>query len=429
MNINLIVNFFTVITEVTTMFMLYDTFCKKRENFNFLIYTLGYVILTLLVSISNYAFDYSILNFLGMVFSFFVISFFYKCSIKTRAVISVLNFLINSVLEIMVLYGIILFLNVSVETAVNVMEYRILGIIASKTFTFIIVEMIRLKFIKKQILFQPSYWILFFTMFLTSVIAVFLIFKLSYEINEGYMYNLSMLCSLGLLFSTFFALYLYEKLAVQAEVIYNQKKHEQNLKEQIKHIDDIMISQKQLKKFKHDFTNYMLGLKGFITSGDYIRAESYINELCLDFAHSNNIIETGNVALDAVLTTKKAMADSKNIKFSLKVQLPEKISVDDMDLCSIFGNALDNAIEACERILNGKKEINVSVFCQNKMIFCKISNTAVPFENKMYKTSKSDKINHGFGLENITNVLEKYNTKPEIECSNGIFTLKFIMFF
>ena len=61
------------------------------------------------------------------------------------------------------------------------------------------------------------------------------------------MYNLSVLCSFGLLFSTFFVLYLYEHLAEQSEIIHNQQKYEQHLKEQVKHLDEILVAQKQLK--------------------------------------------------------------------------------------------------------------------------------------------------------------------------------------
>lgn len=50
-----------------------------------------------------------------------------------------------------------------------------------------------------------------------------------------------------------FALYLYEKLAKQADIIQSQKQYEQHLKTQIKHLDEILITQNQLKQFKHDF--------------------------------------------------------------------------------------------------------------------------------------------------------------------------------
>ena len=62
------------------------------------------------------------------------------------------------------------------------------------------------------------------------------------------MYNAAILSSLGLLFSTFFALYLYEHLGRQAETIRNQQQYEQNLKMQLKNLDEILITQRQIKK-------------------------------------------------------------------------------------------------------------------------------------------------------------------------------------
>lgn len=242
------------------------------------------------------------------------------------------------------------------------------------------------------------------------------------------MYNLSVLCSVGLFISTFFALFLYERLAEQADTIYSQRRHEQYLRSQIKHLDEILVSQKQIKKFKHDFSHCLIGLKGFIDSKNYNKTESYIATLSETFSRSNSVIETGNTALDAVLSAKKALAESKNIIFKMKIQIPENLPVEPIDLCIIFGNALDNAIEACERSDNLNKEIAITIICRSDTLFCKIKNTAPLRKNSFLSTSKEDKSNHGFGLESIKTVLEKYESEPEIEYSDNLFTLKFVIF-
>ena len=418
----------TGLAESLMMFMLYGTFCKKRENVPPFVYMMGLILLAVMINISNIMSDYGILNSMGMTLSFFAVSFLYKGNIKTRAVISALNFLLIVVIEIAVLYGIVLMCRVSVADVVEIPFYRLLGIIISKTVSLLTVNVIRLKYKKKQILYRASYWILFLLMFATSIVAVFLIFRLSYGIKEKYMYNLSVLCSLGLFVSTFFALFLYERLAEQADTIYSQRRHEQYLRSQIKHLDEILASQKQIKKFKHDFSHCLIGLKGFIDSKDYNKAESYIATLSETFSRSSSVIETGNTALDAVLSAKKALAESKNIIFKMKIQIPENLPVEPIDLCVIFGNALDNAIEACERIDNRNKNISLVIICRANTLFCKITNTAPAQKDLFFVTSKEDKNNHGFGLENIKTVLEKYESEPEIEYSDNLFTLKFVIF-
>ena len=242
------------------------------------------------------------------------------------------------------------------------------------------------------------------------------------------MYNISIICSAGLILSTVFALYLYEHLAVQAEIIQNQKYYENRLREQVKHLDEIVVTQNQLKKFKHDFLNYEIGLRSYLKNRDCDDAINYLNSLSGMFKNFENTIETGNVALDALLSAKKAIAESKGIIFETQLQIPQKLDVEAVDMCVIFGNALDNAIEACEKVTDRSKQIDVIIICQDKRVFCKIVNTTAERKKYIFKTSKPDAHNHGFGLENIKTTLAKYNSEPTITQTNNEFVIKFIIF-
>ena len=119
------------------------------------------------------------------------------------------------------------------------------------------------------------------------------------------------------------------------------------------------------------------------------------------------MIETGNTALDAILSTKIAIAKSKGIYVTTKIQIPEDIAIEPIDMCIIFGNALDNAIEACERSKINKRRISVTIICRDEAVLCKVVNTASKSETIALGTSKRDKRNHGFGLGNIKTALAK----------------------
>ena len=428
MTIYNIANVLTGLIEAIMMLMLCETFCTKRENLPSWAYGVGVVAVSAMINVSNTFFNFGMLNVVIMILAFFVMSFLYEAKLPTRAIISVLNYLLIIIVEIMIMFSITIIYDITVSDAVNIPTYRLLGTILSKMLSLLIVNVLRVKFRHNSLYMSTSYWLLFFLMFLSSTATVFLIFKLSYDIEGAYMYNLSILCAFGVLFSTFFALFLYERLAKQAETIRNQEQYELHLKTQLKHLDDILITQKQIKKFKHDFNNYIIGLQAYIDNDDRQGANEYVKDLKEKFNPGEDIIETGNTALDAILSTKIAIAESKGISVNTKIQIPEDILVDPIDMCIIFGNALDNAIEACERTETADKKIGITIICKDEAVLCKIVNTAPKPVTALLETSKADKQNHGFGLGNIKTALSKYNANPTIERTDTEFTLKFVIF-
>ncbi len=427
MTIHNIAYILTGLIEAVLMLMLCETFFTRRDNLPLWVYGVSIAVVAAVINVSNVVFNYGMLNIAVMILAFFAMSFLYKGKVVVKAIISVLHYLMLLITEVLILFIITIVFNLTTAEVVEIPSYQLLGIVASKMLAFLLVNFIRYKYRGNRYM-NTSYWILFFLMFSSSVVTMFLVCKLTYDIDGGYIYNLSALCSFGLLFSTIFALYLYEHITKQAEKIREQEQYEQQLRTQLKHVDDILITQKQIKSFKHDFNNFRIGLAAYIKDKDFRGADNYINELAEKFNHEHNIVETGNTAFDAILSTKIAIAESKGITVNKKIQIPEDICINPVDLCVIFGNALDNAIEACERADIEDKEINITIICKDEAVFCKIVNTASKSTGMLLDTSKADKQNHGFGLENITMTLSKYNASPTIERTNTEFVLKFVIF-
>lgn len=416
----------TGLVEAIMMLMLCESFCTKKENMPFWSYGVGIIAVAAVIDISNILFDVGVLSIAIMILSFFIMSFLYSSKIQTRAIISVLNFLLSSISEIIVMFMIALIYHASVFEVINIPTYRLMGIIVSKALALSIVNALRLKLKNNSPYMGISYWLLFFLMFISSTATILLIFRFTYTINDAYVYNISLICLFGILLSTFFALYLYEHLAKQAETIRRQEQYEQQLKIQLKHLDDILVTQEQIKKFRHDINNYTIGLQAYIDSGDLSGAGKYLGSLKEKFLHNGDAVKTGNTALDAILSTKAAIARSKGITVETKLQLPERLPVDPIDICIIFGNSLDNAIEACEK--TEVKKISITILCNGDSIFCKLVNTAPTGEKGLPRTSKADKQNHGYGLENIKDTLKKYNSFPIIERTDAEFVLEFTIF-
>ena len=225
MNIYNVADLLTGLIESIMMLMLCETFCRERKNLSFGIYAAAAIATAITINVSNEIFNFGILNIVLMTLAFFALSFLYKSKIVTKAIIAVLQYLILVITEVITLFSITLIFGVTVQEVINTDTYRLLGIIVSKMLAFLVISIIRYEFRKNNYM-NTSYWALFFLMFLTSVVTIFLIFRFSYDVEKPNMYNLSVLCCFGLFFSTIFALYLYEHTAKQAEKIHEQEQYE-----------------------------------------------------------------------------------------------------------------------------------------------------------------------------------------------------------
>ncbi len=429
MNIYSFADTMTCFIESYAMIIMLETFCKQRRYSNIWVYRLGFVLLSIMFCISNEKFGSGILNSVGMSFSVFIISsLLYKGSIPVKLLVSVLGFLFIVAVELIVLFLITIVYGITVNDVVNTPMYKLLGIIVSKMITVLIVHLIKNKFKSKELNLSTPHWIVFLMIFANSIIAVFLIFKLSYDIKVAYLYNLSMICSFGLMFCTIATLFLYEMLTNQANEINNQKRIREHTEFQQKHIKEITMTQRQQARFRHNITDHLAMLKSYFESGDNQTGIEYIESIHKQIKSTRDITYSGNAALDMILNYKIAIAEEQKIKFKHEIQVPVDFGMTDEDICVVFGNALDNAIEACCKLDDMEKTIVFKLFFTKDALLCKIVNSSPEVQN-IEVTSKADKDNHGLGIKSMRMSLKNYDSIPHMEYSDGKFTLKFAILF
>ena len=129
----------------------------------------------------------------------------------------------------------------------------------------------------------------------------------------------------------------------------------------------------------------------------------------------------------AILSAKDAKAKEKNIIIQYEGIMPSEL-ISDADIVVVLSNVVDNAIEACEKVV-GERKIKIKsvltksiwiLYTENPSIKTHIGNI-----NKI-QTSKSDKRIHGFGLQNIERTAKKYNGEMSIKYNNGVFKSKIV---
>ena len=204
---------------------------------------------------------------------------------------------------------------------------------------------------------------------------------------------------------------------------------ELQLKNQIQHYIAIEENNMRLKRYRHDMANHWILINRLIKDKKIEESEIYSSKMAKELSFQEDwIIDTGNPVLDAILSEKIQKARKLNIDISHKIFISKGIKIDPIDCCVIFGNALDNAIEACIK-LNDSRYININLNSQNNMIICKVRNSIkVNSILTNYQTTKKDKSEHGLGLKNIEKAVRNYNGYMKIENNNQFFELSFVLY-
>lgn len=167
-----------------------------------------------------------------------------------------------------------------------------------------------------------------------------------------------------------------------------------------------------------------------LAEADSSKRESYISNLRSEISKLEVKIETGNAVLDTILTQKNQYCAEHQINFTSMANGALLDKMDIMDLSSLIGNALDNAIEYIEQIEDIEKRlITLKLTNKGEMIILRVDNYFLDdweHSEDLPQTTKPDKENHGYGLKSIQHTAEKYNGNILIKVENNWFSLSVI---
>ena len=171
------------------------------------------------------------------------------------------------------------------------------------------------------------------------------------------------------------------------------------------------------RAFRHDIKNHLSVLHSLMNTGQIERAKDYLEKLENKTAALSFPYQTGNPVVDVLLGEKMELAEVKGIQTGVSVILPKTCGIDDFDLCVIFANALDNALEACIATSDIEKRITVRGERQGDYYMLEFDNTCV-----LGTTAAI-----GTGLSNIRAVAEKYHGAMLTESDGQWFRLNVLL--
>ena len=196
-----------------------------------------------------------------------------------------------------------------------------------------------------------------------------------------------------------------ERLAALRELYYQNLRREQN----------------QVRTLRHDLRNHLAALQGLLEEGETSKAIDYVNQLedSPAFAGSRRLCQ--HEAANAVLSAKLEEMERLGLIADMQIALPEQLSISDVDLCALLGNALDNAMEAAFKVPD--KRITLRCRVEKGMLMLKVTNALTGKETAELRSTKADSAHHGFGLPGMREIAGRYGGSLEAGPREGCFEL------
>ncbi|QIB70333.1 GHKL domain-containing protein [Aminipila butyrica] len=219
-------------------------------------------------------------------------------------------------------------------------------------------------------------------------------------------------------FCLFAVLFAYKKLSEGFELQMRNALLEQQVHTQAISIQEMQLRYEQTRAFRHDLKGHWTVLGGFLKEGESQNALEYLGKLTSFSDQLSFPCQTGNIALDMLLTNKLGLARQKGIDVNCTVKIPGGNLLDALDLCIVFSNAVDNAINACSSVVQSNRYLTLSAVQKSGFFLIEIENSRT---DKMMPTKGS-----GIGLESIKAVVKKYQGTVRIEKNLQMFRLNIL---
>ena len=194
-----------------------------------------------------------------------------------------------------------------------------------------------------------------------------------------------------------------------------------------KQVREIQNMYRQVRGWRHDYRNHINNMKRQHSEGNYDKLSDYLNELADDLDTVDTVIKTGNVMADAILNSKLNVAEKMNIKLNVKANVPDKLPMSDVELCSMLGNILDNAVEACGTLPEEERFMRVYIGKLKGQLYLSVQNSAgkVRKSKNTYLSTKEGE--HGYGLFRIDRVAKKYGGYVNRQNEEGVFATEIMV--
>jgi len=398
---------------------------KPVRKLNFV---LGFCIIGLLKTITVAFFHTGVILALVSIISSFFLAQYFQANMTSKALFSVLFTALLVVSEMIVGVALMLALGASAEDVQNNFIAYTVGLLASRLVGLFLIYAI--KFIKglRNQGFNKWFNLLLLFLPLQSLTMCAAVYGIAGITADGRITAMSMFVLLVSFSVLVITLFIIKK---QSEALEYKRKYEltqSKLQAQLEHYNELYQAGQEIRGIKHDMQSTLVAINGLLKDGHAQGAIERIEKMQSNIRQTEPLVNTGYPMIDAIVSAKMKKASDCNISIVHKIMI-EELHVDQLDIALILANALDNAIEAVMKSPNVDPEIYVLIFNKVAYLSIAVENRTSEPPDKNLKTTKLDKVNHGFGIKQMKAIATKYDgdltTNYDVETQK--FSLKILL--
>ena len=407
---------FEIIVNVFEAFIA-TRFVLKFQGYNFSLTTakLKYVYVSLgdavLVTVLNCLVPYDgVLGALYIIYFFVISLVLVESGLSTKIFASVVENLI-SIAVATVSMGIIsvVFKKPIYDIITEKSWVRVIAVTASQLSKMFIFDIILKTISKYDLRLGKKEWIMIISVLVISFISIALVQTASAETNTYSVFLFfAEICSMAVAAVCFYMTILLNKSQRESERLRLTAQREEF---KLQYAQNVKKQYDEISQVRHDMKQTHSVVMSLLMEAKTDEAIGYMQKAAKRISEFDVIIDVGNDFVNAILNAKLSEAKRNGIMVLCSAD-KNASGIDEVDLCSLLGNLLDNAIEACAKCFDRQRVIEIKIRMHEDKYLLEVENTAAENaleNNKQLATTKDDVSMHGYGIKSIKSIAEKYN--------------------
>ena len=194
-------------------------------------------------------------------------------------------------------------------------------------------------------------------------------------------------------------------------------------------LEVIMESGNRVRALRHDMKNHILALQALVQRKEAEEMNRYLESMKDFMTNPEEYVKTGSDSVDSLLNYKIQKAHEVLNVVETKISIPQQLRLRSFDLNVLLGNLLDNAIDASMQ--TEEKKLNITIKLDKGVLFLYICNSCQRIadgRSGFLETTKEDKTNHGIGLKNVRQIVEKYHGDLAFQYENNFMETDVMMY-